>query len=268
MVLKNLKKKKPNPYLGLIKTILYTACISLLLLAGLVFITPLPFTACSPDSLWCATAYAFTSSGGPTGFLVLLALTSICYASSAPGWKEKITVFFKSVVALVAVFGILAYLNEHYTKPIMKSQRPSHLYMLDQTGLSRQIDSLYQLDKKARQEFFSKLIQEHPSEFKQIDPEVQAHWIEEAGFSFPSGHTFNAFLFAMILSYPILFNRSHPWIRKYWFIPFIWALLVGISRVAMGAHTAFDVTAGATIGILLGLLFLYTDHTRHWLTRK
>ncbi|MBL7931716.1 MAG: phosphatase PAP2 family protein [Bacteroidia bacterium] len=198
----------------------------------------------------------------------MLIITSLFYASSAKSAKEKVFVFLKSAVALIAVFGILAYLNEHYTKPVLKSQRPSHIYILDQTGLSNTIDSLYQLDKKTRQKFFTDLITSHPKEFTQIDPDILQHWQEEAGFSFPSGHTFNAFLFAMILSYAILFNRSYPSLRKLFSIPFIWAALVGISRVAMGAHTAFDVTAGAILGISLGFLFLYSDHTRHWLTRK
>ncbi len=176
--------------------------------------------------------------------------------------------FLKSVISLVIFFGVLAFINERYTKPILKSQRPSHLYMLNQTGLSSTIDSLYELDKNARKEFFEILLRTHPLEFKQIDPEIQAHWVNEAGFSFPSGHTFNAFSFAMILAYAIYFNRSFPKLSKLFFIPFAWALLVGISRVAMGAHTAFDVTAGATLGIVLGSVFLYIDRTRHWLTRK
>lgn len=233
-----------------------------------VFLAPLAFTACSPDSYWCSAAYGFTSSGGPAGFFVLLLMTGLCYASSADTLNEKFLVFFKSVASLVLFFGVLAFINERYTKPILKSQRPSHVYMLDKTGLGNVIDSLYQLDKKTRKQFFSTLVQTHPEEFREIDPEVQNHWVEEAGFSFPSGHTFNAFLFAMILSYAIYFNRSFPGLRGLFFIPFLWALLVGVSRVAMGAHTAYDVCAGATLGILIGTLFLYIDRTRHWLTRK
>jgi len=105
-------------------------------------------------------------------------------------------------------------------------------------------------------------------QFKQIDPGILNHWIDEAGFSFPSGHTFNAFLFAMILAYAIYFNRSKPQWRHLFFIPFLWALGVAVSRVALGAHTALDVTAGAGLGIITGTVFLYIDKTRHWLTNK
>jgi phosphatidylglycerophosphatase B len=240
----------------------------MVILMGIVFLTPLPFTACSPNSWWCTIAYAFTSSGGPTGFFVALIITSLFYASSTEGLKKKVWVFFKSAIVLIAVFGILAFINERYTKPLLKSQRPSHVYMLEQTGSSSTIDSLYLLDKKARRQFFSDLMKNYPVEFRKVDPAIQAHWVEEAGYSFPSGHTFNAFLFTMIIAYSILFNRSFPRLRKFFALPFVWALLVGVSRVAMGAHTAVDVSAGAALGISLGLLFLYIDHTRIWLTRK
>ena len=234
----------------------------------MVFFTPLPFTACSVHSFWCETAYLITNSGGTAGFFIVLIFTSVCYASSAMNRKEKIKVFFKSVLSLLIFFGALAFVNERYTKPLLKSQRPSHVYMLNQTGLSSTIDSLYQLDKQARKDFFQVLVNTHPLEFKQIDPEITAHWVDEAGFSFPSGHTFNAFLFAMILSYAILFNKSYPHLRKLFFIPFIWAFFIGISRVAIGAHSPLDVSAGAALGISIGWLFLYIEKTRHWLTRK
>lgn len=229
---------------------------------------PVAFTACSPNSWWCHIAYFFTNSGGPIGFIVLLLVTGVGYASTARGKKEKVTVFLKSIITLLAFFGALAFVNEHFTKHLLKAKRPSHLYMLNQTGLDQTIDSLYNLSKEERQAFFADLVQNHPLQFEQIDQAIQKHWIDEAGFSFPSGHTFNAFLFAMILSYAIYFNRSRPRLRNLFFIPFAWALTVGVSRVAMGAHSAFDVSAGACLGIVLGALFLYIDLTRHWLTRK
>lgn len=254
--------------LSFIKAVFYTAVIALSSLAVIVYFIPVAFTACSPHSLWANLAYIFTTSGGPLGFLALLLLTGFFYASTAATGREKTAVFFKSIIALALFFGVLAYVNENYTKRILKAQRPSHLYMLNKTGLTPVIDSLYQLDKESRQKYFSKLLENNPLKFEQIDLDVQQHWIEEAGFSFPSGHTFNAFLFAMILAYAIRHNRGRPKLRKLYVIPFLWALTVGVSRVAMGAHSAFDVTAGASLGLLTGFLFLYLDLTRHWLTRK
>lgn len=242
--------------------------VSLAILAGAVFFTELPFTACSPDSYWCNIAFALTTTGGTTGFFVVLVITSICYASSSKTFNDKLKVFFKSFFSLLLFFAVLAFINERYTKPILKSQRPSHVYMLNQTGLITTIDSLYELDRQTRKDFFEVLVKTHPLEFKQIDPEITEHWINEAGFSFPSGHTFNAFLFAMILSYAIYFNRSYPKFRNLFFIPFIWAILIGISRVAIGAHSSVDVSAGAVLGICIGWIFLYIEKSRHLLTRK
>jgi undecaprenyl-diphosphatase len=61
--------------------------------------------------------------------------------------------------------------------------------------------------------------------------------------SFPSGHTADAFAFAMTIS---LLWRNWKVI-----IPgFIWAALVGYSRMALGVHFPSDVLAGALIGII------------------
>ncbi len=171
-------------------------------------------------------------------------------------------------MSLALFFMLLAVLNERYTKHFLKLQRPSHRYMLDQTGTINKIDSLYTLDKESRRLFFENLTQQNAERFSKIDKTIVAHWVDEAGFSFPSGHTFNAFLFAMIISYAIWFTRKRPQWRKLFFLPFVWALLVGISRVAVGAHSALDVTVGAALGIVIGFIFLKIDITRYWLTRK
>lgn len=64
--------------------------------------------------------------------------------------------------------------------------------------------------------------------------------------SFPSGHTADAFAFAMGIS---LFWRKWTFI-----IPvFFWAALVGYSRMCLGVHFPSDVLAGAVIGVICAL---------------
>lgn len=61
-------------------------------------------------------------------------------------------------------------------------------------------------------------------------------------FSFPSGHTTAAFMFAGIIGsyYPDWFGAVY-----------LWASLIGLSRVLLGVHYPGDVAAGALLGSAL-----------------
>ncbi|MBU2862430.1 phosphatase PAP2 family protein [Reinekea marina] len=62
-------------------------------------------------------------------------------------------------------------------------------------------------------------------------------------FSFPSGHTSAAFLFATLMAsyYPALTGVFYSW-----------AVLVAYSRVLLGVHFPFDTIMGAALGSLIG----------------
>jgi len=62
-------------------------------------------------------------------------------------------------------------------------------------------------------------------------------------FSFPSGHTSGAFLFSTLC---VL------WFGAVAMPLYLWALMVGFSRVLLGVHFPGDIVAGATIGITVG----------------
>ncbi|MCE3252535.1 MAG: phosphatase family protein [Cellvibrio sp.] len=74
-------------------------------------------------------------------------------------------------------------------------------------------------------------------------------WITPSDqFSFPSGHTAAAFLFACLVFnfYPIFA------------IPcFIWASAIGISRVLLGVHYPTDLVAGALLGSVCAFWGIY-----------
>ncbi|MFQ3229840.1 phosphatase PAP2 family protein [Reinekea sp.] len=64
-------------------------------------------------------------------------------------------------------------------------------------------------------------------------------------FSFPSGHTSAAFLFAVMVGQT--FPTLQPWL-------FVWASLVALSRVLLGVHFPFDTVVGAVLGSSIALL--------------
>lgn len=222
------------------------------------------FTACSKDSLWCSTAYWLTQSAGKYGTLLIVLIAGYLYTLRLSSKAEKTKAFLKSVTALLIFLSVFAFINEHLTKKILKYPRPSHTYVIDHAGKPADLDSLYKLETEQRRAFLKELIFASPALSNTVDRKVLDHWVDEAGYSFPSGHSFNAFLLATILAFSIYHTRH----KKFFFLPFLWAAGVAVSRVAMGAHSALDVTVGASLGIVIAALFLYFDATRQLVIRK
>jgi undecaprenyl-diphosphatase len=69
-------------------------------------------------------------------------------------------------------------------------------------------------------------------------------------YSFPSNHASRAFACAMFLS--IRFRK--------WTIPlFVYAFLIGLAKIYVGAHYPVDVIGGATIGVAFGMMIGYLE---------
>ena len=80
-------------------------------------------------------------------------------------------------------------------------------------------------------------------EFGQIYRETDPH-------SFPSGHAARAMAIAVIVA-----TFGKPWLSV---LVFLWAFLVGYSRVALALHYISDVLVGWLVGLLSGLLAIWT----------
>ena len=70
------------------------------------------------------------------------------------------------------------------------------------------------------------------------------------GYSFPSSHATNVFAIATYLS--LVFRHRLTTISLY-----IWAILVGISRIYLAMHYPSDVLCGAVLGIVIGMTVYY-----------
>lgn len=229
-----------------------------------VWLLPVEFTACTRDSWWCRIAYWLTESAGKVGTIIIVVAAGCLYTLTVQTAGEKLKVFSKSVFAIVALLAGIAFFNEHVLKETLRIARPSHKYIFSQSGVAAGLDSLYMRSDDARKEFLQNTISTHQDDFKTIDTQVLQHWTVESGYSFPSGHSCNAFLLAYILAYSMYRSRKNI-VRQLFVLPLLWAVMVAVSRVAIGAHTALDVSVGAAIGLIISSLFMYFDVTQKWI---
>ncbi|MCF8427461.1 MAG: phosphatase PAP2 family protein [Bacteroidia bacterium] len=242
--------------------------LGLAILLFLLWKFDIAFSAQTPQSFLTHFTFFLTQSAGPIGTLLGILLACFLYTVNEIGIKNKLLVFGKAMLGLIVIISVFAAINEKLTKPIFKFQRPSHVYMLQQINAIGSLDSLYNLSKEERIAFFENEVKNQAVLFSSIDSDVLHHWIAEGGYSFPSGHTFNAFLLAMIFSFGIGNNSYAPKLQKLFFLPFLWAMGIGLSRVALGVHSWIDVSAGAAMGIVVGSTLLYMDYTRNLITHK
>lgn len=213
------------------------------------------FDGCEPGSLLCLAAYWITQSGGWIGSFIIVAIISVAYAFIPLHPRAKIVMFIRTLLTLIIILGAFAKLNETLIKSRFAVSRPSHKFILKTAKSNASLDSVYQLVVPERRVFFQKVIDADTVNFNRIDKLVISHWVDEVGYSMPSGHTFNAFLLASMLAFS-LFELNKRRIAWWLFLPMIWAAAVGLSRVILGVHTPLDVTIGAALGLLVSHLLL------------
>ena len=82
--------------------------------------------------------------------------------------------------------------------------------------------------------------------------------IAPSSSSFPSGHTFECFAVASLITIEYIFNKEE---RKF-YLPFmiffiVFAVIMGLTRVLLSHHYMSDVIAGMGLGIVIGILGYY-----------
>jgi phosphatidylglycerophosphatase B len=245
-----------------LKNVVEIALLFYAILLLIIWFTPISFAAVGINSFKSDLAYAVTNSGGKYCIVGITLVTALVFAFRNKVNTHIVIKFLKQFSILFLMLAFFALLNEFLIKDIAKFTRPSHAFVFEHVAHSISIDKFYELGISDRQKLLIQMINASPYLNERIDPKVLAHWVEEAGYSFPSGHTFNAFLLATVLAFSIKRSRKLH-LNQYYFIPFIWASAIGVSRVALGAHAPIDVTFGAAMGIFLGALLLYFETSRN-----
>ncbi|MDQ0428676.1 undecaprenyl-diphosphatase [Planomicrobium stackebrandtii] len=99
-------------------------------------------------------------------------------------------------------------------------------------------------------------------------PSINAE-IDALGYSFPSGHSMGSLVFYGFVMYLVIRTRQRPWIQ--WVTVVVLSVLIimiGSSRVYLGAHFPSDVIAGYIAGAIWLLLSLIALEWIQWHSRS
>lgn len=158
-------------------------------------------------------------------------------------------------LAMIVVIPGHAMVNEKLTKPMFAVPRPNIVALTESHALGpriREPADFYAIgDKPARSEFLATRLArlDEPA----LSQRVRDHWLDETGYSFPSGHSTAAMTVASLFV-AIGFLWLSGWRQRITntILP-IWAVCVVYSRPLLEVHTPIDVSSGTLTGFALGL---------------
>lgn len=200
------------------------------------------------------SAYWIAESGGPFGLPPILAL-AVALLVTRPGLstRRRARELVTSVGLIVLLLGGVAWVNEHVIKPAFAVPRPNIEELADGGALGQSAEDFYDVgDKEARRGVLKRILHAHFDRIA-LAPAIRAHWIQETGYSFPSGHATAAFTTATLLMGLGLLALS-GWRRWAMGLVLPWAVLVCWSRPVLRVHSPLDVSVGSAQGIVLGLV--------------
>jgi len=242
-----------------IRFVMGNAAVAYIVALGIACLTPIAFSGYRADQSVTRFWLLLSDSGAQWGVGSVMLLAAALIAAKHVGFKKKIRYSGMFLIGVAIVLAVIALTNEFVTKPLVAAHRPYVLRLEKERLLSSK--AFYALPTKSErsalllQTFESN--QSHPF-VRSIDLHVKKHWTVETGFSFPSGHSLNAFLFAVLLGF--LVQYLLPKGKFLVWLPFLWAIGISLSRVAVGAHSPLDISIGALCGAMIGGLLLKSGY--------
>lgn len=235
--------------------------ISTLLITVFISLTDIDFAVTEKGSSFSSLWLLISETGIKTGTILSVLVVSFIIAFRQKSVLQAVTKFIAFAVFVLLALQLFATINAKFTKPMFHLYRPSFQKLTALEVIN--IDELYAFNShQERKEYLLKKLQQPniQSQISNIDKHILEHWLESTGFSFPSGHSQNAFLLATFLSFAllqILKNKKWQYVA---FAPMIWASLVALSRVILGVHTSLDIFVGAVSGFLVAYAIILTGY--------
>lgn len=229
------------------------------LLVPLSFLIPVLDSTRAPfmrlDTGYSTIALGLSDSADIFGATLLALVLIVIMASRSrlsPSYRIKEALVLAGVAILFAGGG--SWINEHKVKELIKQPRPNIEWLANDHGtgqLGMTAAEFYALgDKSQRRAHLKTVLDTDPVV---MSTAVKNHWLEETGYSLPSGHSFSAFFFAtFFLCIGCTFMVS--WRRYTFYLLLPWALLTCYARLVLRVHTPADITVGAGMGLVLGIV--------------
>lgn len=220
-----------------------------LLLPSSALLPPLDLTG-----LVALFALALSDSAQRRGMpFVVVAYIALIVSRAGIDARQRIREASAMVLALLLFLAGGAALNEHVVKPYFASPRPDIVEMADRGVLPISAQRFYALGTKGdRRRYLTGVLSESRRVELRLSASVREHWIEETGYSFPSGHSTASMLVAtFFLCVGSVTLRG----RRAWaLLPLLpWAFSVCFARPVLRVHRPIDITLGAMQGTLFGM---------------
>ena len=224
--------------------------ISFFVLTVIVNLFPLEFSSYKTTDTTAPVWYVITSTGAVYGSIVIiLSLFIYLLIHFKKKFKKRKNIFL-FIGFVLGTQLLITGISLYYFKTVFQNPRPSQLFLIEKGFIDKSGKEYFAMPLDEKRKYLKEKIDDNKKSFEDVYPPILDSWVEDSGYSFPSGHAQTSFFLGTILAF-VIYRTSTK--KYYIFFPLAWAILVALSRVVIGVHYPFDVTMGALIGLIAAL---------------